>query len=162
MRLVITFFIPAIEKGAKRMDVSRCLSKVRLGNLPINHTQPDYEPRNPLAFVHEGLNLLTAQTMSKPARTSFPAAQHSAPASPGPTFRSQSGCAGYTEMTAAVTLAILLVVGGVLIFCSCSLFRSGNSAFFNSRSIPIASVWKQITKDSRNSFNFSGKIHAVS
>jgi hypothetical protein len=30
-----------------------------------------HELRNPLAFAHEGFNLLVAQLMSKPARTSF-------------------------------------------------------------------------------------------
>ena len=33
--------------------------------------QLGHESRNPLAFVHEELNLLAAQMMSKPARTSF-------------------------------------------------------------------------------------------
>jgi hypothetical protein len=30
------------------------------------------QPRNPLAFVHEELNLVAAQTMSKPAGITFP------------------------------------------------------------------------------------------
>jgi hypothetical protein len=39
--------------------------------IDIFNNQLGHEPRNPLAFIHEELNLSTAQTMSKPARTSF-------------------------------------------------------------------------------------------
>src|SRR6202008_2865179 len=67
MRLVITFFIPAMEKRS----IKWMFHDVSLVRIDIFDSQFAYEPRNPLAFVHEELNLLTAQTMSKPARTSF-------------------------------------------------------------------------------------------
>jgi len=52
---------------------------VSLVRIDIFNNQLAYEPRNPLAFVHEELNLLTAQTMSKPARTSFSQGQDRPP-----------------------------------------------------------------------------------
>ena len=75
MRLVITFFIPAMEKRA----IKWMFHDVSLVRIDIFNNQLAYEPRNPLAFVHEELNLLTAQTMSKPARTSFSEAQDCPP-----------------------------------------------------------------------------------
>jgi hypothetical protein len=41
---------------------------VRIGSFG---TQLRHESRNPLAFIHQGLNLPTAQIMGKPTRTSF-------------------------------------------------------------------------------------------
>jgi len=67
MRFVITFFIPAMEKRL----IKWMFHNVSLVRIDIFNSQLAHEPRNPLAFVHEELNLLTAQMMSKPARTSF-------------------------------------------------------------------------------------------
>src|SRR5262249_30728024 len=67
MRLVITFFIPAMEK----CPIKWMFHNVSLVRIDIFHRQLGHEPRNPLAFVHQELNLLTAQIMRKPARTSF-------------------------------------------------------------------------------------------
>ena len=75
MRLVITFFIPAMEKRA----IKWMFHDVSLVCIDIFNNQLGHEPRNPLAFAHEELNLLTAQTMSKPARTSFSKGQGSSP-----------------------------------------------------------------------------------
>ena len=71
MRLVITFFIPAMEKRA--IEWMPC--DVSLVWIDIFGNCLGYELRNPLAFVHEGSNLLAAQIMSKPARTIFPEKQ---------------------------------------------------------------------------------------
>jgi hypothetical protein len=67
MRLVLTFFIPTIEKRA--IEWMPC--KVSLVWIDIFGNHLGHELRNPLAFAHEGLNLLAAQIMSKQARTSF-------------------------------------------------------------------------------------------
>jgi hypothetical protein len=40
--------------------------------IDIFSSQLRHESRNPLAFAHRGLNLLAAQMMSKPTRSSFP------------------------------------------------------------------------------------------
>jgi hypothetical protein len=52
---------------------------VPVARIDIFNNQLGHEPRNPLAFAHEELNLLTAQTMSKPARTSFSKGQDCSP-----------------------------------------------------------------------------------
>jgi len=67
VRLVITFFIPAMEKRA----IKWMFRDVSLLRIDIFNNQLGHEPRNPLAFVHEEPNLSTAQTMSKPSRISF-------------------------------------------------------------------------------------------
>jgi|SRR5215813_5374814 len=71
VRFVISCFIPAMEKRA----IKWMFHDVFLARVNAFNTQVCYEPRNPLAFVHEGFNLATAQMMSKPARTSFPETQ---------------------------------------------------------------------------------------
>ena len=79
MRLVITFFIPAMEKRAIKWmfhDVFRV-------GIDIFNRQPCHELRNPLAFIHESLNLLAAQMMSKPACISFPEEQDCPPYAAG-------------------------------------------------------------------------------
>jgi hypothetical protein len=63
MRLVITLFVPAMEKRAVK-GVFCDVCPVRIN---IVAGQPGHEVRNPLAFVHGTLNLLAAQIMSKPA-----------------------------------------------------------------------------------------------
>jgi hypothetical protein len=67
VRLIITLLVPALKKGA----IKWMLCDVCLVWIDIFSSQPGHQPRNPLAFVHEGLNLLAAQIMSKPARISF-------------------------------------------------------------------------------------------
>ena len=67
MRLVVTLFIPAMEKRA----IKWMFCDVLPVSIDIFHPNLGNELRNPLAFVHEELNLPTAQMMSKPARTSF-------------------------------------------------------------------------------------------
>ena len=67
MRLVITFLVPAVEKRA----IKWVPCDVRLALIDIFPSQLGHPLRNPLAFVHEGLNLLAAQIMSKPARINF-------------------------------------------------------------------------------------------
>src|ERR1044072_2948922 len=63
---VIALLIPAMEKRAiKWMFHDVCLFRVDIFNNQLSH-----EPRNPLAFVHEGINLSAAHTMSKPSRPS--------------------------------------------------------------------------------------------
>jgi hypothetical protein len=69
------------------------------------------------------------------------------------TSRSQSGC-GNIEMS-PVTLAILLVVISVLIFCS-ALFSGVETALFHSSRINCA-VWKQITSALQIREVFPGK-----
>jgi hypothetical protein len=53
-----------------------CLFRIDIFNNQLGH-----EPRNPLAFVHEGINLSAARTMSKPARPSFSEEHYTHPAS---------------------------------------------------------------------------------
>jgi hypothetical protein len=60
-------FIPAMEKRAITW-MFHCVSRVPID---VSNGQPCHELRNPLAFAHEGLNLLAAQMMSKPARISL-------------------------------------------------------------------------------------------
>src|SRR5437763_5126436 len=61
VRLVITLLVPASEKGAV----------IRMGCDPVTaharfvRAQRFYEPRNPLAFAHEGLNLTAPAMMGK-------------------------------------------------------------------------------------------------
>jgi len=66
VRFVIALFVPATEERA----VKRMLCDVRLTRIDAVTTQLSYQLRNPLAFVHGKLNLLTAQIMSKPALNS--------------------------------------------------------------------------------------------
>jgi hypothetical protein len=68
VRFIITLLVPAQEKGA----IKWMLCHVGPGKDDTFRAQLGHESRNPLAFVHEELNLPTAQTMSKQARISFP------------------------------------------------------------------------------------------
>ena len=63
MSLVITLFVPAMEKRAIKGVVCD-VCPIRISTLT---GQLGHKPRNPLAFVHGALNLLAAQIMSKPA-----------------------------------------------------------------------------------------------
>ncbi len=67
MSFVITLFVPAMEKRTvKRVACEVCLVRIDIATGQLGH-----KLRNPLAFVHEALNLLAAQIMSKPALISF-------------------------------------------------------------------------------------------
>jgi len=67
VRLIVALFVPATEKRAvKRMLCDFCMTRVDAVTTQLSH-----QLRNPLAFVHGKLNLLTAQIMSKPALNSF-------------------------------------------------------------------------------------------
>jgi len=65
--LIITLLVPALKKGT----IKWMLCDVPLVWIDILGSQLGHQPRNPLAFVHEGLNLLAAQIMSKPAPINF-------------------------------------------------------------------------------------------
>src|SRR5260370_37670722 len=68
VRLMITLLVPALKKSA----IKRMLCDVRLVWIDLFNSQLRHQARNPLAFVHERLNLVAAQAMSKPVRISFP------------------------------------------------------------------------------------------
>jgi hypothetical protein len=68
VRFVIPLLVPALKKGA----IKWVLRDVRLFWIDLFSRQLCYESRNPLAFSHEGFNLVAAQIMSKPARINFP------------------------------------------------------------------------------------------
>ena len=85
MRLVITFFIPAMEKRA----IKWMFHDVSLVRIDIFNRQSCHELRNPLAFAHEGLNLVAAQRMSKPARISFPEEEDCPPHAAGFSYAAQ-------------------------------------------------------------------------
>lgn len=68
MRFVVTLLIPALKIGA----VKRMMSDVDLRWIDIFAHQIRGESRNPLAFVHAGLNLVAAQMMGKPRGFTFP------------------------------------------------------------------------------------------
>ena len=66
VRLIVALFVPTTEKRAvKRMLCDLCLTRIDAVSAQLSH-----QLRNPLAFVHGELNLLTAQIMSKPALNS--------------------------------------------------------------------------------------------
>src|SRR5207249_10622027 len=73
VRLVVTLFIPTVEKCL----IKWILCHIGLGEIDVFSSQLRHEPRNPLAFTHERLNLLVAQTMSKrPAKKLFQDTAH--------------------------------------------------------------------------------------
>src|SRR6266571_1975304 len=80
VRLIITLLVPALKKGA----IKWMLCDVCLVWIDIFGSHAGHQPRNPLAFVHEGLNLLAAQIMSKPARINFPQEQDCPPQAGNP------------------------------------------------------------------------------
>src|SRR5205814_9244852 len=53
VRLIITLLVPALKKSA----IKRMLCQVRLVWIDLFNRQLRYQPRNPLAFVHEGVEL---------------------------------------------------------------------------------------------------------
>ena len=60
VRFVVASLIPTAKEGA----IKRMIRHVA-GKIDMVAFQVAYEPRNPLAFAHEGLNLTAAQMMSK-------------------------------------------------------------------------------------------------
>jgi hypothetical protein len=65
--IVIALIVPALkERQVKRMLRDSCSARFSLFSSQLGD-----QPRNPLAFAHEGLNLVAAQTMSKPAGIIF-------------------------------------------------------------------------------------------
>ena len=68
VRFIIPLLVPALKKGA----IKWMLCDLGLVWIAIFSSQLSHESRNPLAFAHRGLNLLAAQMMSKPTRSSFP------------------------------------------------------------------------------------------
>src|SRR5437762_5640577 len=68
VRFVVALFVPAMKKRT----IKWMLCHIGLAPIQISTGQLGHEPRNPLAFTHEQLNLLVAQTMSKrPAKKLF-------------------------------------------------------------------------------------------
>lgn len=63
VRLVVLLLVPTLEICA----VKWMIDHVPSGRICIIANQLTYESRNPLAFVHQGLNVVPARTMSKPA-----------------------------------------------------------------------------------------------
>ncbi|MDQ2824440.1 MAG: hypothetical protein M3R29_03235, partial [Verrucomicrobiota bacterium] len=61
----VALFVPTLKIGA----VIRVVNDVDLGQIDIFASEFADEFRNPLAFVHGGLNLIPAQMMGKPAPT---------------------------------------------------------------------------------------------
>ena len=68
MCFVITLFVPAFEIGA----VIWMIDDVDLRRIDSFASELAHEARNPLAFVHEELNLIAAPMMGKLAGFTFP------------------------------------------------------------------------------------------
>ncbi len=75
MGFIVTLLIPTLEIGA----VKRMMFDVDLRGIDIRAHQIRDEARNPLAFVHEGLNLIAARMMSKPRGFAIPEDPESSP-----------------------------------------------------------------------------------
>jgi hypothetical protein len=67
VRFIVMLLVPAPKKGA----IKRMLCDIRLGWIDLVRAQLRHKSRNPLAFVHEELNLQVALMMSKQARIIF-------------------------------------------------------------------------------------------
>ena len=75
MGFVIMLLVPALKKCAiKWMLGDAGLFWIDRLNIQLRH-----ESRNPLAFVHEGLNLVVPQMMGKLARSTFPEGPENSP-----------------------------------------------------------------------------------
>jgi len=64
---VIALFVPEVKECAIKWML-RDLAPAKIG---IFAREFPHQPRNPLAFVHEGLNLVAAQMMGKPRGFTF-------------------------------------------------------------------------------------------
>jgi hypothetical protein len=67
VRFIITLLVPAPKKGA----IKWVLCDIGLGQIDLVCAKLGHKSRNPLAFVHEELNLQVALMMSKQARIIF-------------------------------------------------------------------------------------------
>jgi len=67
VRFIITLLVPALKKGA----IKWVLCDIGLSQIDLVCAQLRHKSRNPLAFVHEELNLQVALMMSKQARIIF-------------------------------------------------------------------------------------------
>jgi hypothetical protein len=67
VRFIVMLLVPAPKKGA----IKRVLCDIRLGWIDLVRAQLRHKSRNPLAFVHEELNLQVALMMSKQALIIF-------------------------------------------------------------------------------------------
>ena len=109
--LVVTLFIPAPKVG----PIIWMIDDVDRHCIDTFSFQFAHEARNPLAFVHRGLNFIAAPMMGKLARFTFPG--------------QPENFLGRGEMTPA-GLTILLAAIAVLIFCS-ALFSGLETALFS-------------------------------
>ncbi len=71
VRFVVTLFVPAAKKRAIKWVVRNVAGSPRrvrpvAEKIDIGALQLAHEPRNPLAFAHEGLNFIMPQMMGKP------------------------------------------------------------------------------------------------
>ena len=78
VRFIITLLVPALKKGA----IKWVLCDIGLSQIDLVCAQLRHKSRNPLAFVHEELNLQVALMMSKQASIIF-FEQNGPPASGG-------------------------------------------------------------------------------
>lgn len=67
VRFIVTLLVPALKKSA----IKWMLCHIDMGQIDIVRAQPWHESRNPLAFVHEELNLQVALMMSNRPRLSL-------------------------------------------------------------------------------------------
>jgi len=61
VRLVVALLVPAVEERAIKWMVRHVTEKIDIVAFELTD-----EPRNPLAFAHEGLNFIMPQMMGKP------------------------------------------------------------------------------------------------
>src|SRR5207248_11039555 len=69
---IVRFIIPLLVPALKKRAIEWVLCDIGLAWIDNFSSQLCHESRNPLAFAHRGLNLLAAQMMSKPTRSTFP------------------------------------------------------------------------------------------
>jgi hypothetical protein len=67
VRFIVALLVPAPKKSA----IKRVLCDIGLSQIDLVRAQLRHKSRNPLAFVHEELNLQVALMMSKQARIIF-------------------------------------------------------------------------------------------
>jgi len=86
VRFIVALFIPAMkERTIKWVLRDRPAPFIHIPAFHVAH-----QMRNPLAFAHDGLSLIAAQTMSKPRRLTFPEHRHVACAASARQTRSKS------------------------------------------------------------------------
>jgi len=62
---IVCFVVTLLVPAAKKCAIERMIRHVA-GKIDIVAFQVAYEPRNPLAFAHEGLNFIMPQMIGKP------------------------------------------------------------------------------------------------